>query len=151
MQWLSCSPGSAGASLTCTWHLLLHHSSGSFWASLSLGGPLSKHLSLQDLKLSPLLRLKKQLCEELFCFTQTSSTETRTGKAFSLEAQLLVSSRLGSPSTPFSSCCSLGTSLSSSSLSVRDQTPAEPWKLEQTSTPRALQFRLPSDRAAFCD
>lgn len=51
---------SALVSLTSTWHLFLHHGSGSFGASLSLGGPLSKHLSLQELKLSPFLRLKKQ-------------------------------------------------------------------------------------------
>lgn len=91
LKWLSWSSGFDGVSICvcgysiATWRLLLlHHRSGSFWPSLSLGGPLSKHLSLQDLKLSPLLRLKKTKGKELFCSTHVYSTET--SKPFSLDS-----------------------------------------------------------------
>lgn len=43
--------------LTFSRRLVLGHHSRSLWSSLSLGCPLSKHLSLQDLELSALLRL----------------------------------------------------------------------------------------------
>lgn len=81
LKWLSWSSVSicvCGYSIA-TWPLLLlHHHSGSFWPSLSLGGPLSKHLSLQDLKLSPLLRLKKTKGKQLFCSTRLLNRNKQT-------------------------------------------------------------------------
>ncbi|KAG7226643.1 hypothetical protein INR49_001813, partial [Caranx melampygus] len=53
---------------TGTKRLVLRHRSCSLWSSLSLGGALSKHLSLQDLKLRALLSLTETRNFSLFFF-----------------------------------------------------------------------------------
>lgn len=125
--------------LTCARRLLLRHRSRSLRPPLSLGRPLGEHLRLQDLELSALLRLTDSTGGRTPRYLNTS-TLSNLLLIFHTETQKILSralptdwSRSFLPSAP-SSCRPPGTWLSSSFLSGRDRTPAEPSTLTHRMT-----------------